>query len=448
MIKKILLALLLLSGMQTYSQDKQTIAFKTQSWSEALAAAKSSHQLIFVDVYTEWCGPCKKMEREVFILPDVAKLFNSTFINFKLDAEKGIGPAMQKKYGVSSYPTYLFVNGDGTLIYSMDGSMEPSTFKQHANNAVLEAQQEQNIDQLEALYTAHKDDQLLLYNYLNRLTKLKLPTADLLDRYVGLLTPKEQSDPKTIQLIIDNGAWLNRKLQVGPAMTVLENNTAVFDQLQKNNPRREPLEQIKKGAIDVSMRKAIANKDVILFQKLVGLKQESKTNPFDNKETFAMRYYFAVNDYPAYKKRATQYISQVVLKIPADTLVKQDAEVYTSMRSSPDSASYKHTATIKVTRVLMNTVEDMLSLSLSQRELQQINGWAVEALRMTSTDPDYYKDGIPFYINLYAQVLYKMNQKAKAIQQMKSAMQLVSGNDYAMKKLQAVLSRMETNEAI
>src|SRR5476651_1800653 len=90
---------------------------KDIKWADALAQAKETHKLIFLDMYTDWCGPCKEMDKDVFPMQAVGDVFNSSFINYKLDAEKGEGPAVKKKYDVASYPNYLFVDGEGTLIY-------------------------------------------------------------------------------------------------------------------------------------------------------------------------------------------------------------------------------------------------------------------------------------------------------------------------------------------
>jgi uncharacterized protein YyaL (SSP411 family) len=51
---------------------------------------------IFVDCYTSWCAPCKKMEQTVFVNDTVYKFYNEHFINFKVDMEKGEGVEMKK----------------------------------------------------------------------------------------------------------------------------------------------------------------------------------------------------------------------------------------------------------------------------------------------------------------------------------------------------------------
>ena len=62
--------------------------FSQISFSEALVAASLEGKQVFVDFYTDWCGPCKRMSRETFPKESVGKYMNSHFINLKINAEK------------------------------------------------------------------------------------------------------------------------------------------------------------------------------------------------------------------------------------------------------------------------------------------------------------------------------------------------------------------------
>src|SRR5687768_6575536 len=54
---------------------------------KAMEEAKASGKLIFIDVHTTWCGPCKEMARTTFQSDEVGKVFNKKFVNLKIDAE-------------------------------------------------------------------------------------------------------------------------------------------------------------------------------------------------------------------------------------------------------------------------------------------------------------------------------------------------------------------------
>ena len=60
----------------------QGISFFSGSWSDVLAEAKQKKKVVFVDIYTEWCGPCKLMEKNIFPDEQVGKYYNANFICF------------------------------------------------------------------------------------------------------------------------------------------------------------------------------------------------------------------------------------------------------------------------------------------------------------------------------------------------------------------------------
>ncbi|SDK00496.1 Thioredoxin-like [Pedobacter sp. ok626] len=136
-MKNGLLTLALSLGMITgATAQNREISFKEADWKTQLATAKKEKKIIFFDAYTSWCGPCKMMAKDVFTKDNVADLFNQTFLNVKYDMEKGEGPALKDKYGVSAYPTYLFVNGDGEVVHKIVGSMSASEFMEEAKKAL------------------------------------------------------------------------------------------------------------------------------------------------------------------------------------------------------------------------------------------------------------------------------------------------------------------------
>ena len=122
------------------------------SWQETLQKANSENKKIFVDVYTTWCGPCKLMAANIFPLKAVGDFYNARFINIKLDAEdeEVNGPELAEQYKVKGFPTYLFLNADGSEIGRAVGVMEAEQFVSLAGQ--LLGEHKGNYDQLLARY--------------------------------------------------------------------------------------------------------------------------------------------------------------------------------------------------------------------------------------------------------------------------------------------------------
>ena len=113
------------------------IKFETTPFKDILAKAKKENKLVFIDAFASWCGPCKLMEKNVFPETEVKNFYNVTFINARIDMEKGEGRDIAKKYSVYSYPTYLFLNGDGDVVFKGMGYLETPEFLQLGSQAKM-----------------------------------------------------------------------------------------------------------------------------------------------------------------------------------------------------------------------------------------------------------------------------------------------------------------------
>jgi len=100
---------------------------------QMLSQAKSQKKILFVDVYTTWCGPCKWMDENTFQDARVGEKFNKTFLNYKVDGDSFEGVNVGIIYRVDSYPTYLFIAPDGKVIHRIEGTMSAEGLVQEAN---------------------------------------------------------------------------------------------------------------------------------------------------------------------------------------------------------------------------------------------------------------------------------------------------------------------------
>lgn len=142
-MKKILpLLLCFVLSISLFSQkkaDNKGVIFNEGTLAESLAKAKNNKKgpnMVFLDCYTTWCGPCKQMANVVFTMEHVGKFFNSNFVNIKIDMEKGEGIELAKKYNVRAYPTFLILDPDGNEINRVVGGGDADGFIERVKKAM------------------------------------------------------------------------------------------------------------------------------------------------------------------------------------------------------------------------------------------------------------------------------------------------------------------------
>ncbi len=118
-MKKILIfsfsLLLLASFLSLPESNDNGIKFQSITFDQALAQAKKENKPIFMNVYATWCAPCTNLKKTTFESDKVGAAFNKNFINISIDAEKGEGIALSKKYEVTAHPLMLVLDSDGKI---------------------------------------------------------------------------------------------------------------------------------------------------------------------------------------------------------------------------------------------------------------------------------------------------------------------------------------------
>ncbi|MCO6461614.1 MAG: DUF255 domain-containing protein [Saprospiraceae bacterium] len=150
----ILLSLLTGSAAGAYCQGAVKVNQKTQNkikwytFEEAVQQNKIKKKKIMVDLYTDWCGWCKVMDKNTFSNEDIISYINKYYYPVKFNAEcrdkinynnkvysfvggKGRGYnelALLLSGGRLSYPTVVFIDEDLNVIQPIQGYQEPSDF--------------------------------------------------------------------------------------------------------------------------------------------------------------------------------------------------------------------------------------------------------------------------------------------------------------------------------
>ena len=113
------------------------------SWDESCDIAKNEEKVIMLDLYTEWCGWCKKMDKETFTDAEIVEIINNHFVAVKLNPEKKGQTFLYKGQSINSqqllkllaedeqvkYPAIIFYYPEHNEVFTEEGFQKPKSFK-------------------------------------------------------------------------------------------------------------------------------------------------------------------------------------------------------------------------------------------------------------------------------------------------------------------------------
>ncbi len=300
---KHILSLCLFALLALNLQAAEGIQFFKGSWAEAKDKAIKEDKVIFVDAYTSWCGPCKRMAKNVFPKKDVGDYYNNNFICLKLDMEKDKdGPSFAREYSVRSYPTLLFIDGGGEVVHRAIGGKQPSDFIK------LGQMVSQKIDKSEDYakeYEEGKRDPDFIYKYIKALNKADKPSLKIANEYI-----KSQDDLSTP---------FNTKFLFE---AVTESDSRLFDLMIKNKANiikmfgQESFDQKVILVTNKTINKAVEYESMDLLAEA-----KDKINVISDKERAKLfhlradkKYYLLTGDVKNYLKSTNKYVKEMAGK--------------------------------------------------------------------------------------------------------------------------------------
>lgn len=304
-MKKFIVALVLLSTVNSQLSTAQGIDFiHDKKFQEILNMAKAQNKLVFMDCYTSWCGPCKRLAAQVFPDSAVGEFFNSTFVNTKFDMEKDEGVTIAGKYQIRAYPTLLWLDGDGNVKHKIVGGLDPTGLIQNGQKAIDPTPG--ILTGMKKLYAEGKRDVDFLCDYLGTLNASGEKYEEVFKEYLGKLSPAELNDPKHTRTIFN----LTKDLK-SPGLSYLVKNKEYYMNLVGAEAFNKKINQIATKAVSEAPRAD----DKSLFEGAMELIKTNKA-PDHVEQTLklSMDYYTHMNDWVNYDKNASQYVKKYISK--------------------------------------------------------------------------------------------------------------------------------------
>ncbi|MCL5267098.1 MAG: DUF255 domain-containing protein [Bacteroidetes bacterium] len=134
----LLLSGLMLTGTGPKTGAKDSGGLKWTNFTEGVKEAKATNKKVLIDVYTNWCGWCKKMESDTYSDQKVKDYLVKNFVLVRLNAESDTKEVIDtteitdaqlaSAFRVNGYPTTIFLESNGHPITAAPGYMGPAKF--------------------------------------------------------------------------------------------------------------------------------------------------------------------------------------------------------------------------------------------------------------------------------------------------------------------------------
>lgn len=118
------------------SGSKKSLQWRT--FNVGFAEAKKTGKKVLVDVFTDWCVWCKRLDKNVYGDPKIADYLNDHYITVKINPETNSTVTFRdtaysaaqfaQGFGVTGYPTIIFFEPDGQPIDRLGGYVDATRF--------------------------------------------------------------------------------------------------------------------------------------------------------------------------------------------------------------------------------------------------------------------------------------------------------------------------------
>ncbi len=303
-MKKIIYSLALIFVAISISAQNNTIKFEEGSWTEIIAKAQKENKPIFLDAYAVWCGPCKWMAANVFTNKEVAEIFNTKFINVKMDMEKGEGVKLAQRFQVQAYPTLLILNSGGKVLHRACGALKAEEFIKWA---IESFDTENRFAALQTKYEHGERSSEFMLKYIEALDKACINAEKVAEEYLNSLKENALYE-KDNWSIFNSHIWNSES----PSFKLVAEKYSKFFDLYGDTVN-EKIVNVYKRKISTAIRKkdeeAYANNMKIL--KSLNFPQSEKAHA-----ALECKYYYAKNDWINYASKSVTYIEDFQIENP------------------------------------------------------------------------------------------------------------------------------------
>jgi len=426
----------------------QGIEFEHISLEEALVKAKKENKLIFIDFYTVWCGPCKQMVKTIFPLPEVGEVYNKSFVNLKLDAEKE-GKAVAKQYNVTGYPTLLYLDTDGNVLLKDTAFKPEDIFLNMAQTAITSLNSNYSLENLQKEFPNKLNDEQFLKMYIEEMKLYGQTLNEGIDAWLSVQTEMDEASPEMMKYMMNNAINF---VVGGKGEQILDENIGTY--LEKASPyEAKMLPRLKMRIICNTKEVAVKNEDPQLLKTYIEAyknQTEVKVKEEEIVESQLM-YYDMVKDDVSFKVQTESYVAKVINEMTIAEIHDADKQSYELYKRAYDkdpvperlpmlNASKEGLKAYKILKEINKKGKGYLERITTKIEYKTINSWIKYGYDLKAENC--------FMDDLKAELYYKTGRNKKAVALKERAVKNWPRSDKKFINKEYELEQMKNGEEI
>jgi len=441
-----------LLGVFIFNVSTAQVDFSTIAFTNALQKAQSSGKIIFLQFEAANCNQCNDVANKGFENKELAEKLNNTFFCLKIDAHHSDRNKIATAYNINVDKGFgtLFIDNSGTVIHKFLKTTSSSReYLSQIDVALLKAGENIKIIELENEYKKGNRTFGFLQSLLQKRRSLNFPTDSLLDEYIEALPVDSLKSVYTLSFVAEMAPLLDSKADEALRKDPMAFNKAWYAMsLQKRI-------SINNVIIYKSMSKAIKERDEKYAVRTASFAQGTNNNSSAGAKAYdknLLRFYDETNDSLSYFRKSIAYFERYFLTVSPDSIKKMDS---INVRRSIESGK-------KDTLREGNSIKISASIAyapIAQNFARELNDGAYEFYKRTGNAylltiaTEWAKRALQFYktpqvLDTYAKLLYKQNQKEKAIEIMSEAISLQQQRGFPTKEFDLSLEQMKAGKPL
>ena len=454
---KLLPTLLLVLFINTLSAQTN---FRNVSFADALRMAKEEGKMVIMQLESQECDPCNEVANKGLDDKEVGNRIEQAFVAIKISPKHADRSQIESQYNMPKGFGTLFIDMNGTLIKKLPGTTSnPKEYLRQIDLALYSGSEGARINELEKEYIQGNRSISFLESLLIKRRSLNFNTDDLLEEYVSLLSEDSLKSFRTITFIAQMAPMLNSR-----ANTILHKDQQIFYKAwyAMNMQLRTGINNV---IIYKGMKKAVAEKNEAEAKQVATFAQTTNmSNYADGAKAYDknMLFYYEKTDTSKYFIKAIAYFDRYYVVVSADSIRKRDSftvQMLLKQARITDSINNKNQKADTIINGHQLRRTSIRFTPAAQTYAQDLNNGAWNFYKMTNNpyllsialewsikSLEFFKS--PEILDTYARLLYKQNQKQKAIESESEAIAIRRQQKFSTKDYDEILDRMKRNATV